>query len=255
MTATAYERLTDRLRELQKVVKTNGRPNQAKAQCPAHPDTKPSLSITGIEGQVLVHCHAGCPIEAVLDALNMTKSDLYDKPRETTYIYEVAPGQIQRTAHRTPDKKFWQSGDTQSQPILYRRPQIAEAVAAGQTIYLVEGEKDVHALESIGLIATTAPMGAENFHKVDVTPLIDAHVVAIPDRDTGGQKWAKQVGQALDGKAASLEFRQAKTGKDAADHIAAEHNIDELVEITGDNAEENNAGRWINLDQFLVSRV
>jgi hypothetical protein len=76
-------------------------------------------------------------------------------------------------------------------------------------------------------------------------------LVAIPDRDTGGQKWANQVGQALDGKAASLEFRQAKTGKDAADHIAAEHNIDELVEINGDNAEENNAGPWINLDQFL----
>ena len=54
---TAYERLTDRLRELQKVVKTNGRPNQAKAQCPAHPDRDPSLAITKVDGKVLVHCH------------------------------------------------------------------------------------------------------------------------------------------------------------------------------------------------------
>jgi hypothetical protein len=140
MTATAYDRLLDRLREIHKVVKTNGRPNQAKAQCPAHDDRNPSLSITRIEGQVLVHCHTGCPIEAVLDALNITKSDLYDEPRGATYVYEVAPGQILRTAHRSPEKKFWQSGDTQSQPILYRLPKISEAVAAGLTIYLVEGE-------------------------------------------------------------------------------------------------------------------
>ena len=53
MTATAYDRLLDRLHDLGKVVKTNGRPNQAKAQCPAHDDRHPSLSITGIEGQVL----------------------------------------------------------------------------------------------------------------------------------------------------------------------------------------------------------
>jgi hypothetical protein len=59
----------------------------------------------------------------VLDALNMSKGDLYDEHRGATYVYEVTPGQIQRTAHRTPDKKFWQSGDTQSQPILYRLPQ------------------------------------------------------------------------------------------------------------------------------------
>jgi hypothetical protein len=73
ITATAYDRLLDRLHDLHKVVKTNGRPNQAKAQCPAHDDWNPSLSITGIEGQVLAYCHAGCPIEAVLDALNMAK--------------------------------------------------------------------------------------------------------------------------------------------------------------------------------------
>jgi 5S rRNA maturation endonuclease (ribonuclease M5) len=228
MTATAYERLTDRLHDLGKLVKTNGRPNQAKAQCPAHDDRNPSLSITGIEGQVLAYCHAGCPIEAVLDALGMTKSDLYDEPRGATYVYEVTPGQILRAAHRSPEKKFWQSGDTQSQPILYRLPQVAEAVAASRTIYLVEGEKDVHALESIGLVATTAPMGAENFHKVDVTPLIGAHVIAIPDRDTAGQKWAQQVSETLNGKAASLEFWQAKTGKDAADHIAAGHGPNEF---------------------------
>jgi hypothetical protein len=72
-------------------------------------------------------------------------------------------------------------------------PKVVEAVAAGQTVYLVEGEKDVHTLESIGLVATTAPMGADNFHKVDIFPLINANIIAIRDQDEGGQKWAQQV--------------------------------------------------------------
>jgi hypothetical protein len=117
---TAYARIIDHLRAHGKKVRETRPGQQAMAQCPAHEDRNPSLSITGIEGQVLAYCHAGCPIEAVLDALGMTKSDLYDDTRGATYVYEVAPGQIQPTAHRNPEKKFWQTGDTQSQPILYR---------------------------------------------------------------------------------------------------------------------------------------
>ena len=36
------------------------------AQCPAHEDRNPSLSITeGDDGRALVNCHAGCTVEAV----------------------------------------------------------------------------------------------------------------------------------------------------------------------------------------------
>ena len=41
--------------------------NGYKASCPAHDDKKPSLSITeGEDGRVLLKCHAGCTIEAVV---------------------------------------------------------------------------------------------------------------------------------------------------------------------------------------------
>lgn len=40
------------------------------ARCPAHADKNPSLSISaGSDGKALVHCHAGCPQSAVIDAL------------------------------------------------------------------------------------------------------------------------------------------------------------------------------------------
>jgi hypothetical protein len=40
------------------------------ARCPAHNDRNPSLSIrTGDDGKLLVHCHAGCQQDRVIDAL------------------------------------------------------------------------------------------------------------------------------------------------------------------------------------------
>ena len=40
------------------------------ARCPAHEDTNPSLSIRlDDSGKVLVHCHAGCQQQNVIDAL------------------------------------------------------------------------------------------------------------------------------------------------------------------------------------------
>ncbi len=39
------------------------------ACCPAHEDRSPSLSLgVGVDGRLLVHCHAGCSYEVVMDA-------------------------------------------------------------------------------------------------------------------------------------------------------------------------------------------
>ena len=45
-------------------------------RCPAHDDTIPSLHVTDANGRVLVHCHAGCSQDAVLDALMKQGLDL-----------------------------------------------------------------------------------------------------------------------------------------------------------------------------------
>jgi AAA domain len=48
------------------------------ACCPSHQDRTPSLSIgLGKEGQVIVHCFAGCPFESIVQALGLQPSDLF----------------------------------------------------------------------------------------------------------------------------------------------------------------------------------
>ena len=56
------------------------------ALCPAHPDRNPSLSVHEREGKTLVHCHAGCSVEAVLDALQLTSRDLFSESAGTQRI-------------------------------------------------------------------------------------------------------------------------------------------------------------------------
>jgi hypothetical protein len=51
------------------------------AKCPAHADRAPSLTISsGREGRVLLHCFAGCPVEAILRHAGMSMSHLFSRP-------------------------------------------------------------------------------------------------------------------------------------------------------------------------------
>jgi hypothetical protein len=245
MTGVAYERVLDALRQHNRKVHQT-RPGQASAQCPAHDDHSPSLSITSVEGQTLIYCHAGCDSSNVIAAVGLSMRDLYDNPRGPTYTYDDG-----RIVHRTPSKQFRQSGNTNGhKPTLYRLSKIQSAVFDDKTIWLVEGEKDVHAIEALGEVATTAPMGAKNFHKVDVGPLNGAKIKAIVDNDDAGREWQQQVIEQLDGVAESLEFYRAKIGKDAADHIAAGYGLDELEE-TASKA----ALRLVEAVDVIISRV
>src|SRR5262245_31750422 len=47
------------------------------ARCPGHDDQRPSLSISeGEDGRVLLHCHAGCAVDAICAAVGVTLRDL-----------------------------------------------------------------------------------------------------------------------------------------------------------------------------------
>jgi len=196
------------------------------SRCPAHDDHGPSLSVRGIEGQALMYCHAGCATDDVLAALSLGMSDLYDEPRGATYSYTGG-----RVVHRSPDKRFHQSGNTKGAVELYHLPRVRAAVAAGQPIYVVEGEKDVHALESLGAVATTSPMGASNWTKVDPTPLAGAQVVIVADNDEPGRKYAAAARATLLELGCTVDVVHALVGKDAADHVAAGHGLSDFTPV------------------------
>jgi hypothetical protein len=51
------------------------------ARCPGHEDRGPSLSIREQGDKILLHCFAGCPIEAICAALQIKLQDLFAKPK------------------------------------------------------------------------------------------------------------------------------------------------------------------------------
>lgn len=221
---TAYRRVISALRSHGSRVEERG--DRAQAQCPAHEDRNPSLSVRRTEGRAHVKCFAGCDDEDVLQTLHLKVADLFDNPRGVQYAYDGG-----RIVHRTPAKRFFQSGVT-TIPELYRLSRVRQAVAEDKTIYLVEGEQDVHTLESLGVVATTAPQGANNVHLCDLTPLHGGKVIAVADRDDQGRKWAEKVQAKLEGQTQSLKVVEAAEGKDVTDHVMAGRELADLAPLT-----------------------
>ena len=74
--------------------------------------------------------------------------------------------------------------------VLYRLPEVIEAVERGEIIWLVEGEKDADRLVKAGLCATTWPGGAKSkgfkWNRNYSKSLGGARVAVIPDNDAAG---------------------------------------------------------------------
>ena len=82
----------------------------------------------------------------------------------------------------------FKSGGLQVYPI-YNRSRIRQS----SQVVVVEGEKCVHALHDIGIVATTKPCGAQAPEKADWSPLYGKEVVLWPDSDTKGIGYMRQV--------------------------------------------------------------
>lgn len=67
------------------------RGNHIQAQCPAHEDREPSLSIDWKAGRVLVCCQGACSTRDVLAALNLSFADLFDEPRPDAHGWVPRP--------------------------------------------------------------------------------------------------------------------------------------------------------------------
>lgn len=230
--------------------------NEWSCRCPAHDDKRASLSITEKQdGKLLVHCHAGCDQAVVVGELKAHGIWPSAKPTpealpppvqisigagkgqiSATYDYVSEDGELLYQAIRYEPKDFRQrrpdgrGGWTWSikgvQRVLYRLPEVLAAVADGRTVYICEGEKDVEAARSIGLVATCNAMGADNgtgnkWLSEFANVLVNADVVVVPDQDDPGIRHAEWVISTLQGKARSVKVVNPAAGKDLADWIAA----------------------------------
>jgi hypothetical protein len=220
------------------------------ARCPAHHDRQASLSVgRGTEQPVVLKCHAGCELADILDAVGLTTADI-SKPRDqpggewtpfgdavAVYDYTGEDGSLLFQVCRTADKQFpqrrpdplsrsgwkWRLGGTRRVP--YRLPMLLAAIAAGQTVYVAEGEKDVHAIEAAGGVATCNSGGAGNWRDEYDQHFTGAQVVIVADRDEPGYAHAAEVARHLRSVARSVAMAEAAEGKDAADHLAAGHGL------------------------------
>jgi 5S rRNA maturation endonuclease (ribonuclease M5) len=246
MTATPYELVLDKL----DVTSRNG--VKASARCPAHDDHTASLSVTeGDAGKVVVHCHAGCPIDEIVAAIGLNLGDLFppstnghtERRIVATYnylnadselAYQVVRYQPKDFRQRRPDGRggwIWRLDDTPR--ILYNLPQLATQTG---TVFVTEGEKDADALTAAGYLATCGAGGAGTWNRIANHAseiLAGRDVIVIADRDPVGYKHARDVAHHLHNTAASVTVVEAATGKDAADHLAAGLTVDDLL-IIGD---------------------
>jgi len=236
--------------------------NGWKAHCPAHDDRRQSLHVSeGKDGRILAHCHAGCSIEDICAAIALTVKDLFPEPERkrdqsspgkimATYDYKDANGKLLFQVCRTAGKRFfqrrpdgkggWVNGLGDVKPVLYRLPELLQAVQRGDTIFIPEGEKDVDNLARLGLTATTSPMGAGKWRDYYSDWLKGANVAILPDNDQPGRKHAQQVAKSLHGKASSvkvLELPGLPAKGDVSDWLAAGGTKEELLKLAQETPE------------------
>lgn len=220
------------------------------ACCPAHDDQTPSLSIREAnDGKVLLNCFAGCKTESIVAALDLTMADLMPDRLPTgsssiptlqqTYNYQDEAGNLLFQVVRLKPKGFrqrrpdgqggWHWKVKGVRVVPYRLPQLL--ASRSRVVFIVEGEKDVHSLESINCVAICNAGGALKWTKDHAVHLHGYKVVILPDNDEPGRQHAEQVAQSLEGIAETVKvvpLPGLAVKGDVSDWITAGGRKDEL---------------------------
>jgi hypothetical protein len=232
----------------------NDRMQRGNARCPAHDDTDPSLDITERNERVLYVCRAGCSQDAVTAALRQRgcwpeRKPAAAEPKRIVAIYDYtdAEGVLRFQSVRYQPKDFRQrrpdgsGGWVWSLPLIpehrylpYRLPELAEAVALGKPVLIVEGEKDVETAASVGIVATCNAGGAGKWTLEHARHLQGADAIVVPDNDEPGRRHADDVGESLSGIAKRtrlLALPELPHKGDLTDWVAAGGTSEELWQL------------------------
>jgi hypothetical protein len=162
-------------------------------------------------------------------------------------LYQVCKKTDKKFLQRRPGTDgewIWSLGDVRR--VLYRLPELLKA-ETGETVYIVEGEKDVESLRSLGLTATTNPGGAsqsgkwlEEFNDY----LKNRTVIILPDNDGVGRTHANKIADLLKGTAKSIKIvplPNLPEKGDVSDWLESGGTVEKLNELIKGNTKPTNS--------------
>ena len=222
------------------------------AKCPAHDDGRPSLIVQiSTEGNLLLHCYAGCSFAEIVEALGVRQQDCFSElfmpiPPErkivATYNYTDENGGLLFQKLRYEPKEFSQRrrredgswdytmGDVRR--VLYNLPEVM--AHKGRALVIVEGEKDADSLIRRGFLATTSPDGSCKWRDEYTQSLEGRHLaVIIPDSDGPGRKHALMVRGAICGTVIRTVILELQDAKDVTEWFQQGHDSLELKGLMG----------------------
>jgi len=253
-------------------INTSGR--EWRMACPVHNGTDLNFVVDPQSG--LAICHSQCGRGWDIIALEMeihhkefgsAKDDVFriigrpivpfeEKNLEAVYDYVDETGKTLYQVLRYHGKEFKQRkpdgrggyhyglGDVRRVP--YRLDKIINA----PFVALAEGEKDVHTLEHLGIVASCSSGGAGNVFKPEAAEFFRGKDIAIfPDNDDPGRKYAIKTAEALNGIAKSIkiiELPDLDVKQDVTDWVFKGGNKQKLRELYARAQFWSPDWRWAN---------
>ncbi|NLH83416.1 MAG: AAA family ATPase, partial [Phyllobacteriaceae bacterium] len=150
-------------------------------------------------------------------------------------LFEVVRFEPKDFRQRRPDERggfVWNLKGVRLVP--YRLPDLIEDLAQDRTVFLVEGEKDVDRLRSLGIPASCNPAGAGKWRDDFSTVFDGADVVILPDNDDAGREHAAKVARSLVGHASRvrvIELPNLPRKGDVSDWLRAGGTVEALHEL------------------------
>ena len=174
------------------------------------------------------------PLDA---AVAYVYSDEYGAP-----LFRVLRRQGKRFVQQrwNPETRRWQAGlGSGVRRVLYRLPEVMAAAERGETVIVVEGEKDADRLHllisSYGWVATTSSAGASQWRAEYAASFRGSQrVVVIPDADAQGATYALAVATSVREVVADVrivELPDLPRKGDVSDWLDRDHCLDELIRL------------------------
>jgi len=213
-----------------------------KTLCPFHNDTSPSMTVDEKAGVWLWYCHGKCKMGgdiityymkkhgvtkgvaikelAKVFGLEIVKQAIKKPVIVATYPYLDEQGKQLYKIIRYNPKTFRADRKLNDiRQVLYRLPEVMKA----NSLWLVEGEKDVDNVHKLGLTVTTAPFGMSN--------------------------WKPEFAQSLKGKEVRICLdvgAETEARKRAASILRAGAAEVKIIELPGLDKEGSDISDWIN---------